>query len=163
MEQATRRSDDEPVTEREHTITREYDVPARVLFAACSQPEHVIQWFGPKGYPLTLCEIDFRVGGTFRFQMTGPDGEKGPPFGGEYLAIEQDRRIQFSNGFLLPGAERMLVTWSFEEHGGKTTFRHHTVFSSAAMKKEHLGLGFDGGVNSGLDQLTDVVARLAAQ
>lgn len=153
----------EPESEREHTILREFDVPARILFEACSHPEHVKRWFGPKGYPLTKCEMDFRVGGSFRFQMTGPDGEKGPLFGGEYLAIEPGRRIQFTNGFLLPGEERMLVTWTFEERGGRTLFRHHTVFGSIAMKKSHLGLGFDAGVNSGLDQLVEVVAKLAAR
>jgi len=45
---------------------RTYDVPARLLFEAWSKPEHLMKWFGPVGWPLTLCEVDFRMGGRFR-------------------------------------------------------------------------------------------------
>ena len=60
--------------EQELVITRIFDAPARLLFKAYSEPEHIMRWFGPKGWPVTLCEMDFRVGGKFRFAMTGPSG-----------------------------------------------------------------------------------------
>jgi uncharacterized protein YndB with AHSA1/START domain len=149
--------------ERSVVITRVYDAPARLLFEAWSKPEHMMKWFGPKGWPLTLCEMDFRVGGRYRFAMTGPSGEQNTPFGGEYLEIVPNRKIVFDNGFELPGAGRMVMTITFDEKGGKTTLTSHTLFESVAMRTEHVGMGFVEGTNSGLDQLADVVAGLKAK
>ena len=148
---------------REHIITRVFDAPARLLFEAYSKPEHIKKWFGPVGWPVTMAEIDFRVGGRFRFAMTGPSGEQNTPFGGEYLEIVPDRRIVFDNGFEMPGAQRMVMTVTFDERDGKTTLTIRTLFESQAMKAEHLGMGFDQGTNSGLDQLAELAAQLASR
>ncbi|WP_437671585.1 SRPBCC domain-containing protein [Sorangium sp. So ce131] len=152
----------EPAAEREYVITRVFDAPARLLFEAYSKPEHIKRWFGPRGWPVTLCEMDFRTGGRFRFAMTGPSGQQNTPFGGEYLEIVQDRKIVYDNGFESPGAERMIVTVTFEESGGKTTLTIHTLFGSIAMKNDHLGLGYEQGVGSGLDQLAELAAEMRA-
>ncbi len=150
----------EPVSEREATITRVFDAPARLLFEAYSTPEHVKKWFGPKGWPLTHCEMDFRVGGRFRFAMTGPDGQQNTPFGGEYLEIVPNRKIVYDNSFEEPGAPRMIVTMTYEEENGQTTLTIHTLFESIAMRDEYVGAGMMEGYGSALDQLADVVAEL---
>jgi uncharacterized protein YndB with AHSA1/START domain len=155
-------SADEPVVDREVVVSRVFDAPARLLFEAYSTPEHLMKWFGPRGWPLTLCEVDFRVGGRFRFQMTGPDGQTNTPFGGQYLEIVPDRRIVYDNAFETPGAEKMTVTVTFDEQGDRTTLTIHTLFASVAMKDEHVGGGIVEGINSGLDQLTEVVAGMRA-
>jgi uncharacterized protein YndB with AHSA1/START domain len=147
-----------PEAEREVVIVREMAVPARFLFRAWSRPEHLVAWFGPPGYPLTLCEVDFRVGGRYRFAMTSPAGVQMTPFGGEYLAIEPDRLIRYSNRFEEPGAETMIVTVTFEESAGRTKVTMHTLFGSIAMKRTHLERGYAQGVNAGLDQLAALVA-----
>ena len=153
----------EPESEREITITRVYDAPARLLFEAYSKPEHIKQWFGPKGWPVTLCEMDFRTGGRFRFAMTGPSGKQNTPFGGEYLEIVANRKIVYDNGFETKGAGRMVVTVTYDEiGGGKTRLTIHTVFESIAMRNSHVSRGFEQGTNSGLDQLGDLVAEMAA-
>lgn len=151
--------DGEPANARDVTIVRDYDVPARYLFLAWSRPEHVRNWFGPVGWPITLCEIDFRVGGRFRFAMTGPSGVQNTPFGGTYLEIVPDRKIVFDNGF--EGAdESMIMSVTFEEKNGRTRLTHHTLFSTVAMYQSHVGQGFVEGTNSGLDQLGDVVQAM---
>jgi uncharacterized protein YndB with AHSA1/START domain len=150
----------EPAADREVVITREFDAPARLLFEAYSKPEHVMKWFGPKGWPLTMCEMDFRVGGRFRFAMTGPSGKQNTPFGGEYLEIVPNAKIKYDNGFEAPGAERMIVTVTFKEKDSKTLLTMHTLFGSTDMKNSHVKMGFVQGVGSGLDQLADVVAEM---
>jgi uncharacterized protein YndB with AHSA1/START domain len=150
----------EAAADRELVITREFDAPARLLFKAWSTREHIMNWFGPAGWPVTMCEMDFRVGGRWRMAMTGPSGKQNTPFGGTYLEIVPDRKIVFDNGFESPGAERMVMTITFEEKDGKTTLIHHTLFASAAMKTSHTGAGFEAGTNSGLDQLEAVVAAM---
>jgi uncharacterized protein YndB with AHSA1/START domain len=151
---------DEPAERRTLVITRTFDAPASVLFQALSRPEHVKRWFGPVGYPLTLCEVDFRVGGRFRFQMTGPDGKKGTAFGGEYWEIVPDRKIVYDNGFEPPGPWRMLVTLNLAERDGRTLLTHQTEFASVAMFEDHTGVGIEAGINSGLDQLETLAAEL---
>jgi uncharacterized protein YndB with AHSA1/START domain len=148
------------IADREVLITRLFDIPARYLFEAWSTPEHLMKWFGPEGWPLTLCEMDFRQGGSFRFAMTGPSGRQNTPFGGKYLEIVPDRKIVYDNGFETPGAERMLVTVTFDETNGKTTLTHHTLFASAAMKQMHARGGYVQGVGSGLDQLAELGRRM---
>ena len=150
----------EPEAARQIIITRQFDAPARILFLAHSKPEHVIKWFGPVGWPLTTCDMDFRVGGRYHFVMTGPDGELGPPFGGEYLEIEPDHRIVYSNGFKKPGSPRFVVEITFTEAGGQTTLTMVSTFDSKAVRDEYVELGFKEGVGSGLDQLADVVVAL---
>lgn len=150
----------EAEADRELVITRSFDAPARLLFEAWSKPEHLKKWFGPVGYPVTMCEMDFRKGGQWRAAMTGPTGTQQTPFGGEYLEIVPNRRIVFSNGFELPGAEKMIMTVTFDEMEGRTLLTIHTLFASLAQKATHVGAGMAEGIASGLDQLTDVVAAL---
>jgi uncharacterized protein YndB with AHSA1/START domain len=155
----------EPIAEREVVITRVFDAPARLLFAAYSTPEHLTRWFGPPGWALTLCEMDFRAGGRLRLAMTGSDGKQGTPFGGEYLEIVPNRKIVYTGAFETPDAESMTVTITFDEDekGGQTTLTIHTLFASVAMKNEHLGMGYAQSWGSMLDQLADVVAEMPAQ
>src|SRR5215510_13999022 len=152
----------EAEADREVIITRTYDAPARLLFEAWSKPEHLMKWFGPVDWPLTMCEVDFRKGGKWRAAMTGPGGKQQTPFGGEYLEIVPNRRIVFSNGFELPGAEKMIMTITFDEKDGTTLLTMRTLFASIAQKATHVGAGMAEGIASGLDQLTDVVAALKA-
>ena len=99
----------EPEAGRELVIAREFAAPARLLFEAWSTREHIMKWFGPVGWPVTMCEMDFRVGGRWRMAMTGPSGKQNTPFGGTYLEIVPDRKIVFDNAFESPGAEKMML------------------------------------------------------
>jgi uncharacterized protein YndB with AHSA1/START domain len=150
----------EPAADRELVIERTYDAPARLLFEAWSKPEHLMKWFGPVGWPVTLCEVDFRVGGRWRMAMTGHSGVQNTPFGGTYLEIVPNKKIVFDNTFELPGAETMIMTVTFEEKSGQTKLTLHTLFGSLAMKATHIGAGMVQGVNSGFDQLADVLAGM---
>ncbi len=148
-------------TDREITLTRVIDAPAALLFEAYSRPEHIMRWFGPVGWPVTLAEIDFRVGGAFRFAMTGPSGVQNDPFGGTYLEIIPNRKIVYDNGFNFE--KMMVVTVTFDETDGKTKLTLHTVFASDEIAKMHIGGGFEEGTNSGLDQLEDLAADLTSR
>ncbi len=152
----------ESTATRELVVTRTYDAPARLLFEAWSRPEHIKRWFGPEGWPVTHCEMDFRLGGRYRFAMTGPDGKEGTSFGGTYLEIVPNEKIVYDDAFESPGAERMVMTVTFEETGGRTTLTVHTLFPSVAMKDAHLGMGMREGLGMSLDQLGDLVAAMQA-
>ena len=150
----------EPIADRTVVIRRVIAAPARLLFLAYTTPEHVMKWFGPPGYPLTLCEMDFRVGGRYRFAMTGPDGRQNTPFGGTYLAIEPNAKIAYDNRFEEDGAETMVMTTTFHESDGRTTLTLETVFGSVAMRNLHVGSGFEQGTGAAFDQLAQTVADM---
>ena len=160
----------EPAALRTAAISRVMNVPAKYLFLAHSRPEHLKRWFGPVGYPVTTCTLDFRVGGDWRMVMTGPDGVEGPPFGGTYLEITPHARIVYDNGFEdgrggdmnLQHASRMVMTATFDEVEGKTTMIVSTLFATVSMKEEFLGIGMLQGISSGMDQLEPLAAALAA-
>ena len=61
-------------SDREIVLTRVFQAPRRLVFQAWTQPEHLMQWFGPRSCPLLSCELDLRVGGAWRFILRGPDG-----------------------------------------------------------------------------------------
>ena len=56
-------------SERELVVTRTFDGPGRIVFAAWTKPELLKRWWAPKSYGLSFlsCEADVRTGGTHRF------------------------------------------------------------------------------------------------
>lgn len=160
----------EPEADRTLVITRRMAAPARLLFLAHSRAEHMMRWFGPPGWPVTQCDWDFRVGGRWRMVMTGPDGQDGPPFGGEFLEIVPDRRIVYTDAFedgrggamdLKHAAQRIVFTTTFDEVGGETTVTVRVLFATVAMKDEFAGVGMEAGITAGLEQFEAVARGLA--
>lgn len=157
--------------DRELLLTRVVDAPARLLFLAYSKPEHVKRWFGPPGYPLTTCEMEFKEGGRFTFAMTGPDGVEGARFGGRYIEIVPSKRVVYEHGFFeLPegmpkdvmGTMRVTVTFD-ERSDGKTELTIHTLFETKAMRDTHAGFGYEQGVLAALPNLVEVARSLGEQ
>ena len=61
--------------EREIVLSRVFDAPRELVFAAWTDAEHLPRWFGPRGFRCETHEIDIRVGGKWRFDMIAPDGK----------------------------------------------------------------------------------------
>jgi uncharacterized protein YndB with AHSA1/START domain len=126
--------------DRELVITRVFDAPRRLVFRAMTQPEHLVRWWGPKGFTMTSCKIDLRPGGAFRFSMRSSEGTE-YPHQGVYREIVEPERLVFTFAWEdeegKPGHET-LVTVSFAEHDGKTklTF-HQAVFETTADRDSH--------------------------
>jgi uncharacterized protein YndB with AHSA1/START domain len=88
------------------SIDRFVDAPRALVFEVWSKAEHLARWFGPKGMEIPHCEVDFRVGGTFRVVMRGHGMESG--FGGTYLEIVPDQRIHWTSR--IDGLDQDIVT-----------------------------------------------------
>jgi uncharacterized protein YndB with AHSA1/START domain len=48
---------------RDVTLTRTFDAPAALVWAAWTEPERMAQWWGPHHFTNPVCEIDARAGG----------------------------------------------------------------------------------------------------
>src|SRR3981081_998521 len=65
-----------PPSDREIVLTRVFDAPRTLVYDALTKPELLKRWFGPRGWSLTECDVDLRVGGAWRFVLSGPEGAK---------------------------------------------------------------------------------------
>jgi len=61
-------------SDRELVFTRLFDAPRELVFKVWTDPSHLIQWYGPKGFVTSVYEMDVRPGGVWRLTMRGPDG-----------------------------------------------------------------------------------------
>jgi len=137
----------------EMILTRVFDAPRELVFRAWSDRAHLTKWWGPKGFTLPGCEMDFRTGGAYRFVMRGPDGNDNP-FHGVYREIVRNERIVFTAILdKLPGHE-LLTTVTFADEGGKTklTVRQTTPPGEA-------GRGQNQGWSETLERLADHLTK----
>jgi uncharacterized protein YndB with AHSA1/START domain len=56
-------------------ITRVFNASRELLWRAWTEPEHVMQWWGPKGFTSPFCRFDLRVGGSYLYCMRSPEGQ----------------------------------------------------------------------------------------
>src|ERR1700756_1221107 len=106
-------------TDREIVLRRVFDASRRLVFDAFSKPELLKRWFGPHGWSLVLCEVDLRVGGGFRFVLSGPNG-RNMGMRGTYRELRPPERSVHMESFDdFPGESQ--VTSVFREENGKTT------------------------------------------
>src|ERR1700736_566480 len=68
----------ESTSDREIVITRSFDAPRELAWEAMTNPKHVVNWWGPRGFTTTIQEMDVRPGGIWQHVMHGPDGTDYP-------------------------------------------------------------------------------------
>jgi uncharacterized protein YndB with AHSA1/START domain len=150
-------------SDREIVLTRLFDAPRELVFEAMTKPEHVRRWWGilDDGYSVTVCEIDLRVGGTWRFEGKGPQGQ-GPAFYGEYREIDPPRRVVFTEIFAPFPDTVSVVTAVFTEEGGKTRLTATCQYPSKDVRDMVIGSGMERGAAISYDRLEEVAMELAA-
>jgi uncharacterized protein YndB with AHSA1/START domain len=130
-------------------FVRSFDAPATLVFEAWTRPEHIRCWWDAAGEPLTVCEIDLRPGGAFRFVTRGhPD----MPFAGVYLEIAQPDRLAFE---ALNSTGRV----QFTSAGDKTRMTVEIACKSAEQLEQFLKMGVDAGTSQTLDNLVAYIER----
>lgn len=141
-------------------ITRIFDAPRELVWKAWTNPEFVMQWWGPHGFTSPACKIDLRVGGEYLCCMKAPDGSEYWT-GGEYVEIVAPERIVSQLFYAnehgkIPAADpndvevRDVVT--FEEYGNGQT--------KMTFKRNYWDEGEDEGMKQILDKLSAVIAEL---
>ena len=155
-------------TDREIVLTRVLDAPRALVWKAWTQPEHIARWWGPHGFAVSGCTVDFKVGGGFRLLMQGADGAN-HPCRGVFREIVPLQRIVYDGeaddrhgcGAGLPPGARVTVT--FEDEGNKTRLTLHTRFVTAAARIAAYDAGYTAGWGEGLERLADYARRMDHQ
>ncbi len=141
-------------------ITRVFDAPRRLVFEVWTKPEHLARWWGPRDLTLSVCEMDFRPGGAWRFVLRAPDGND-YGFGGEYREILPPERLVYTFRFDgAPGAEAV-ETLIFVEKDGKTTLTNTMVHTSVENRDAHVRSGMEEGVLQTMDRLAELLATMS--
>jgi uncharacterized protein YndB with AHSA1/START domain len=145
-------------TDREIAMTRVFNAPRRLVFDAITKPELLKRWFdGPPGWTLVVCDIDLRVGGSYRYVWRGPEGEMG--MGGVYREVVRPERIVQTERFdesWYPG--EAVGTLILVEHEGKTTLTLSVIYESQAARDAVLKTPMESGVEFGYDKLAELLA-----
>lgn len=143
----------------ELVITREFNAPPALVFKVMHQPEYVRQWYAHRDLQMIVCDIDLRVGGSWRYVLQEPTGGE-HAFSGEYQAIDAPGRVVCTERYEpIPGSDH-LCTLTLTEHHGKTLFQNHIVYGSQAHRDGHLMSGMEPGMNAALDKLDALAGTL---
>ena len=118
-------------SDRELVVTRTFNAPARIVFEAWTRPELFKQWWVPKsmGMFLRSCEMDVRVGGTYRL-VFGHDASEPAEFFGRYIEVTPHSRLVWTNEDSGEGGPVTTVT--FEDKAGQTLLVMHELYPSKA-------------------------------
>jgi uncharacterized protein YndB with AHSA1/START domain len=153
----------------ELVITRIFDAPRELVWKAWTEPEHVMRWWGPKGFTSPVCKIDFREGGKYLFCMRSPEGQDYWSIG-VYREIVPMERIVCTDSFAdekgnpvpashygMPGdwPQELIVTVTLEEHEGKTKMTMRQAGIPAGQMKEMAQAGW----NESFDKLAEDLAK----
>jgi uncharacterized protein YndB with AHSA1/START domain len=149
-------------SDRELLFTRLFDAPRELVFIVWTDPGHLAQWWGPRGFTTSTVEMDARPGGAWRLIMHGPDGVN---YKSRivYLEVVKPERLVYKHaGEEKDEAVRFTVTVTFEEAGGKTRLNMRMVFESAA-EREHVTTryGAEKGATETLERLQEHLATIA--
>jgi uncharacterized protein YndB with AHSA1/START domain len=142
-------------------LTRVFDAPRRLVFLAYSKPEHITRWWGLRGQTMSVCEMDFRPGGAWRFVLRAPDGQE-HPFKGVYREIVPPERLVYTFVYDVPGIRdhEAVETLTFEERDGRTTLTNTVVHKTVEARDGHLRAGMEAGASETFDRLAEVLKAM---
>jgi len=142
-------------------MTREFNAPRELVFQALTKPELLLRWFdGPPGWSLVVCEIDLRVGGSYRYVWHGANGVQ-MGMGGIYREITPPERIVQTEKFdesWYPG--EALTSTELTEEDGKTTLTLTVAYDSKEARDAVLKTRMAEGVAATYDKLADLLPSL---
>jgi uncharacterized protein YndB with AHSA1/START domain len=143
------------VGDREIVATRIFNVPRELIFKVWTDPQHIAQWWGPRGFVTTTFKMDVKPGGVWRFVMHGPDGRD---YENKitYLEVVEPERLVYKHGGdadTEPVNFKVTVTLDAPERN-KTKLTMRMQFPSAAARD------FVVTTYGAVDGLTETLGRL---
>ena len=154
-------------------LERTLDAPIDLVWKAYTDPMHLKQWFAPKPYEISECELDLKPGGVFRIRMVGPDGfDTGHGNAGCVLEVVDGKKLAWTSALgpgyrpaemAATGCESFpmtaIVTFA-DAGGGKTSYKAVALHRNLADKDTHAKMGFDEGWGTVAGQLEEFARSL---
>jgi uncharacterized protein YndB with AHSA1/START domain len=141
-------------------IVREFDAPRELVFRAWTEPDLVRQWWHAGRGEMTVCEIDLRPGGSWRYVMVTPDGTE-VAFHGEYREVAPGERIVQTEIYDPFPDAAAVDTLEFEDLDGRTRVTMLVQHQLKEHRDAHVESGMEDGLQDALDLLEGVALSLA--
>jgi uncharacterized protein YndB with AHSA1/START domain len=152
------------------TFSRHVPINQKLMWRAWTEPALLMQWFCPKPWKTTQCEIDLRVGGKFITIMESPDGIK-ISNEGCYLEVETFEKLTwtnaFSEGFRPQSSGHKLndagpnfsftAIIQFQSLGEETLYTATVLHADETCRQNHVDMGFEAGWSIALDQMVAMI------
>ena len=141
-------------------ITRRFDAPRRLIWAAYTEPRHIQQWIlGPDGWSMPVCEVDLRVGGHWKFGYRKADVPE-MTLSGTYVEITPPSRLVSTERWG-PEWPETRNTVELTEQSGVTTMTITVTYPDTAARDAALKTGMTGGMEMSYQKLERLLATLA--
>ena len=164
--------------EREFVISRVVDAPRELVWKAWTDPKHMAQWWGPKAFMNSVCELDVRPGGAHRIVMRSADGVEYPIKGVYREVVEPERLVMTLDCSEHPvewhnrvkpyrrkeernPAGEMLSTVTLEDLDGRTKLTVRILFDSVAIRGAMLKMGMTEGWTQSLERLGEHLPKVS--
>jgi uncharacterized protein YndB with AHSA1/START domain len=137
-------------------MVREVDAPVADVFRAHTDPELVAQWMGPRSLTMKIDSWDPKIGGTWAFTHTDPEGNV-YGFRGVFHDVVANQSIVRTfefDGF--PG-HTSLERVELEDLGGRTRIRTHSAFQSQEDRDGMVASGMERGVREGYERMEELL------
>lgn len=150
--------------EREVKIVRSFNAPLRVVWTAWTDPAHVAQWWGPRGFTNPVCEWDARPGGRIHLVMRAGDeianmiGRADHPMTGEFTEVVRMERLAFLSTTVDDGGSPLLeslTTVCLTEKDGKTEIVLHAQAKGFVVTAEQMLQGMEAGWTQSIEKLSE--------
>src|SRR5215510_14171956 len=134
-------------SERELVVTRTFNGPARIVFEAWIKPELFKRWWVPKSFGLSLlsCEMDVRVGGTYRLVFSHPASPEPMAFFGRSNEVMPHSRLVWTN-----------------DEGGETVVVLHDFYPSQEALDGAIASGSTAGFSEQFEELHELLVTLGS-
>jgi uncharacterized protein YndB with AHSA1/START domain len=147
---------------QEILVAREFDAPRELVFRACTDPQLIPQWWGPRNLSTEVDKMDLRAGGQWRYINRDAQGNA-YAFHGVYHEVLAPQRIidTFEFEGLPEKGHVTLETMKLEElPGGRTRLTIQSVFQSVADRDGILQSGMEAGVYETYDRLAELLKKM---
>jgi uncharacterized protein YndB with AHSA1/START domain len=148
------------------TVTREFNAPLPLVWKAWTTAELLDQWWAPKPWKANTKSMDFREGGRWLYNMTGPEGEIHWSLA-DYKTIDAKKSFRALDAFCDEDGN-IKEDWgrsdwnnSFSADGERTTVTIQITFDKLETLENHIQMGFKEGFTAGLDNLDELLEKLS--
>lgn len=146
-------------SDREIQMTRSFKAPRTLVWDVYTRPEHIRNWWGPREMPMSVCDVDLRVGGKWRYVANGPDGSV-VAFSGEFTEIDRPARLVNTEFFEDFPGNGSIVTTIFDEKDGLTTVVSTSCYESQEIRDIVLSTGMEDGAAESWQRISEILEQL---
>jgi len=148
--------------DREIVMTRSFNAPRDLVFRAFTEPELLKRWLlGPDGWVLAVCDVDLRVGGSYRYVWRRESNGTEMGMGGVYREISPPTRIVSTEKFDQAWYEGEAIgTLDLVEQRGITTITQTLLYESRNTRDAVLKSPMEQGVGASYDRLENVLSSI---